>query len=110
MLSPATKIDSHRARRNLLRAVASFEFIKGIFVLLIGLCAILLVRTISWVMAETLLSLFHIGTDRHVAQVFLVFAANLTNTRRCASAIPASHYSPPRLAEGYGLWNEHPCA
>src|SRR5229473_128585 len=106
MLSPATKIDSHRARRNLLRAVASFEFIKGIFVLLIGLCAILLVRTDAWVMAETLLTLFHISTDRHVAQVFLDFADNLTDTRLWAAAKLAFVYSALRFAEGYGLWKE----
>src|SRR5260370_696905 len=96
MLSPATKIDSHRARRSLLRAVASFEFIKGIFVLLIGLCAILLVRTDAWVMAETLLTLFHISTDRHVAQVFLDFADNLTDTRLWAAANLAFVYSALR--------------
>jgi len=106
MLSPATKIDSHRARRSLLRAVASFEFIKGIFVLLIGLCAILLVRTDAWVMAETLLTLFHISTDRHVAQVFLDFADNLTDTRLWAAAKLAFVYSALRFAEGYGLWKE----
>jgi uncharacterized membrane protein (DUF2068 family) len=106
MLSPATKIDSHRARRSLLRAVASFEFIKGIFVLLIGLCAILLVRTDAWVMAESLLTLFHISTDRHVAQVFLDFADNLTDTRLWAAAKLAFVYSALRFAEGYGLWKE----
>jgi hypothetical protein len=93
MLSSATKIDSHRARRNLLRAVASLELIKGILVLLIGLCAILLVRKDAWVMAESLLALFHISTDRHAAQVFLDFADNLTDTRLWAAARLALVYS-----------------
>ena len=106
MLSSATKIDSHRARRNLLRAVASFELIKGILVLLIGLCAILLVRKDAWVMAESLLALFHISTDRHVAQVFLDFADNLTDTRLWAAARLAFVYSALRFAESYGLWKE----
>src|SRR6267154_4606838 len=106
MLSPATKIDSHRARRSLLRAVAGFEFIKGIFVLLIGLCAILLVRKDAWVMAESLLELFHISTDRHSAQVFLDFADNLTDTRLWAAARLAFVYSALRFVEGYGLWKE----
>lgn len=106
MLSPAKKIGLHRAQTSLLRAVASFEFIKGIFVLLIGICAILLVRKDAWVMAESLLALFHISTDRHSAQVFLDFADNLTDTRLWAAAKLAFVYSSLRFAEGYGLWNE----
>jgi len=106
MLSPATKIDFHRAQKGLLRAVASFEFVKGIFVLLVGLCAILLVRQDAWVMAESLLALFHVSTDRHVAQIFLDFADNLTDTRLWAAAKLAFVYSALRFAEGYGLWQE----
>ena len=104
MLPPATKIDFHRAQKNLLRAVASFEFIKGIFVLLIGLCAVLLVRKDAWVIAESLLAVFHISTDRHFAQVFLDFADTLTDTRLWAAAKIAFVYSALRFAEGYGLW------
>jgi uncharacterized membrane protein (DUF2068 family) len=106
MLSPATKIDFHRAQKSLLRAVATLEFVKGIFVLLIGICAILLVRKDAWVMAESLLALLHINTDRHVAQVFLDFADNLTDTRLWAAARLAFVYSALRFAEGYGLWKE----
>ncbi|MCU1300959.1 MAG: uncharacterized protein JWQ87_1243 [Candidatus Sulfotelmatobacter sp.] len=106
MLSPATKIDTHRARKNLLRAVASLEFLKGIFVLLIGLCAILLVRKDAWVMAESLLALLHINTDRHVAQLFLNFADNLTDTRLWTAAKLAFVYSALRFTEGYGLWKQ----
>jgi len=105
MPSPATKIDLHRAQKSLLRAVASFEFIKGVFVLLIGICAILLVRKDAWVVAESLLALFHISTDRHSAQIFLDFADNLTDTRLWAAAKLAFVYSALRFAEGYGLWN-----
>jgi len=106
MLSPATKIDFHSAQKSLLRAVATLEFVKGVFVLLIGLCAILLVRKDAWVMAESLLALLHINTDRHVAQVFLDFADNLTDTRLWAAAKLAFVYSALRFAEGYGLWKQ----
>jgi uncharacterized membrane protein (DUF2068 family) len=106
MLSPATKIDFHRAQKSLLRAVATIEFIKGIFVLLIGVCAILLVRRDAWVVAESLLALLHISTDRHIAQVFLDFADNLTDTRLWAAARLAFVYSVLRFAEGYGLWRQ----
>jgi uncharacterized membrane protein (DUF2068 family) len=106
MLSPATKIDLHHAQRNLLRLVASFEFIKGIFVLLIGMSAILLVHKDAWVIAESLLALLHISTDRHSAQLFLDFADNLTDARLWAAAQLAFAYSALRFAEAYGLWKQ----
>jgi uncharacterized membrane protein (DUF2068 family) len=106
MLSLATKIDLHRAQRNLLRAVASFEVIKGLFVLLIGFSALLLVHKDAWVIAESLLALLHISTDRHSAQVFLDFADNLTDTRLWTAAQLAFIYSALRFAEGYGLWKQ----
>jgi uncharacterized membrane protein (DUF2068 family) len=106
MLSPATKIDLHHAQRNLLRVVASFEFTKGIFVLLIGLSAVLLVHKNAWVIAESLLALLHISTDRHSAQLFLDFADNLTDSRLWTAAQLAFGYSALRFAEAYGLWNQ----
>jgi uncharacterized membrane protein (DUF2068 family) len=106
MLSPGTKIDLHRAQRNLLRAVASFEFIKGMFVLLIGLSAVLLVHKNAWVIAESLLALLHISTDRHSAQLFLDFADNLTDTRLWVAAQLALAYSVLRFVEAYGLWKQ----
>jgi|SRR5882672_5827501 len=106
MPSPATKIELHRAQRNLLRAVASFEVIKGIFVLLIGFSAVLLVHKDAWVIAESLLALLHISSDRHSAQLFLDFADNLTDTRLWAAARLAFIYSALRFAEGYGLWKQ----
>ncbi len=105
-MSPAIKIDLPRTQRNLLRAVASFEVIKGLFVLLIGFSAILLVHKDAWVIAESLLAVLHISTDRHSAQVFLDFADNLTDARLWAAAQLAFTYSVLRFAEGYGLWKQ----
>jgi uncharacterized membrane protein (DUF2068 family) len=106
MLSPVTKIDFHNAQRNLLRAVAFFEFGKGIFVLLIGLSALLLVHKDAWFIAESLLARLHISTDRHWALLFLDFADNLTDARLWAAAELAFTYSALRFAEGYGLWKQ----
>jgi uncharacterized membrane protein (DUF2068 family) len=106
MLLPATKIDLHRAQRNLLRVVASYEFIKGVFVLLIGLSALLLVHKDAWVIAESLLALLHISTDRHSAQIFLDFADQLTDARLWAAVQLAFAYSVLHLAEAYGLWKQ----
>src|SRR5580700_7564709 len=106
MLSPATITGSYPAQRRLLRLVAAFELVKGLFVMLIGLSAILLVHKDAWVIAESLLALFHVSTDRHWAQVFLDFADNLTDARLWAAAELAFTYSALRFAEAYGLWKQ----
>src|SRR5580658_6790585 len=106
MLSSGTKIDLHRAQRNLLRVVASFEFAKGLFVLLIGLTAVLLVHRDAWVIAEQLLALLHISTDRRLALDFLDFADRLTEARLWAAAQFAFAYSLLRFVEAYGLWKQ----
>jgi uncharacterized membrane protein (DUF2068 family) len=107
MLSPARKIVFRPARRDLLRVVATFEFFKGILVLLIGLSALLLVHKDAWVIAESLLTLLHINTDRHSAQFFLNFADRLTDARLWTAAQVAFTYSVLRFAEAYGLWKGH---
>jgi uncharacterized membrane protein (DUF2068 family) len=106
MSLPATKPGLHPAQRRILRVVASFEFIKGFFVLVIGLSAILLVHKDAWVIAESLLALLHISTDRHSAQLFLDFADDITDARLWAAAWLAFAYTALRFAEAYGLWKQ----
>jgi uncharacterized membrane protein (DUF2068 family) len=106
MPSPATKFGFPPAQRRLLRFVASLEFVKGIFVLLIGVSAILLVHKDAWVIAESLLALFHVSTDRHWAQLFLDFADDITDARLWAAVRLACAYSALRFAEAYGLWRQ----
>jgi uncharacterized membrane protein (DUF2068 family) len=106
MRSPGTKPDPHRSQRRVLRAVASFEFAKGIFVVLMGLCAVALVHKDVWLIAETLLGLFHINTDSHSAQMFLDFADSVTDARLWAAARIAFAYALLRFTESYGLWRE----
>ena len=88
----------------MLRAVATFEFLKGIFVIVMGICALALVHRDLWVDAESVLALFHISTDRHSAQVFLDFADNITDARLWAAARIAFAYGLLRMTEAYGLW------
>lgn len=106
MPSPETKFGFPPAQRRLLRFVASLEFVKGIFVLLIGVSAILLVHKDAWVIAESLLALFHVSTDRHWAQLFLDFADDITDARLWAAVRLAFAYSALRFAEAYGLWRQ----
>ncbi len=106
MLPPAKIFDRQRAQKSVLRAVASFELTKGILVLLVGIVAILLIHKDTWVIAESLLALLHISTDRRSAQLFLDFADDLTDARLWTAARLAFVYSALRFAEGYGLWNQ----
>ncbi len=98
------QVDLHRRQRQALRAVAGIEFIKGVFVLLMGVCALLLLRQDIWLVAESLLALLHINPDRHFALVFLAFADSVTDARLWAAARIAFAYSTLRFVEAYGLW------
>lgn len=96
----------HRHQRQALRAVASFEFFKGIFVVAMGICALALVHRDTWLIAETLLTLLHISTERRSAQMFLDFADSITDARLWAAARIAFAYASLRFTEAYGLWKE----
>lgn len=102
--SVATGEPEHGATLQVLRAVASFELIKGLIVLAAG-CGVLLLmhRDLSDV-ADHLLDLLHISPDHHFAQVFLDWADTLTDAKLWAVAAVALAYSILRFAEAYGLW------
>jgi uncharacterized membrane protein (DUF2068 family) len=101
-----TTPDHHRRQRHMLRAVALFELLKGIFVLLMGVLAIALVHKDVWLIAESLLAAFHVDTERRSAQFVLNFADSITDARLWAAARIAFAYAVLRFAEGYGLWHE----
>ncbi len=96
--------DPHRNQRRVLRAVAGLEFFKGVFVVLMGICAIALVHKDAWLIAESLLARLHISTDRRSAQIFLDFADSVTDARLWAAASMAFAYAALRFTEAYGLW------
>jgi uncharacterized membrane protein (DUF2068 family) len=106
MRLPGNHLDPHLRQRRVLRAVALVELVKGVFVLLMGLSALLLVHQDIWLIAESLLALFHINPDRHFALVFLDFADGVTDARLWAAARIAFGYSMVRFVEAYGLWRE----
>lgn len=93
-----------RRQRRVLQTVATLEFSKGVFVTLMGICALLLVHKDAWLYAESLLAVFHISTDRHIAQVFLDLADKVTDANLWAAARLAFAYSMLRFIEAYGLW------
>lgn len=102
----ATYPDRHRSQRRVLRVVATFEFFKGAFVVVMGVTALALVHKDLWYYAESLLALFHISTDRKYAQAFLDFADNVTDAHLWAAAEIAFAYAALRFTEAYGLWKE----
>jgi uncharacterized membrane protein (DUF2068 family) len=104
MSQPGNKSAPHPRQRQVLKAVAAFEFFKGIFVMVMGFCALALVHKDVWLYAESLLALFHINTDRRSAQLFLDFADNVTDARLWAAARIAFAYAALRFTEAYGLW------
>src|SRR5271165_3084171 len=105
MLRSGTKLDMYCNQRRLLRAVAGFEFCKGVSVVLMGVCALVLVHKDVWLIAETILALLHINSDRRSAQMFLDFADSITDARLWAAARIAFAYAALRFTEAYGLWN-----
>jgi uncharacterized membrane protein (DUF2068 family) len=100
------KIANHLTQRRMLRAVASLECFKGIFVVLMGICALALVHKDTWLIAERILSMLHVSTDRRWAQIFLDFADSVTDARLWDAAGIAFTYAALRFTEAYGLWNE----
>lgn len=105
-LKPSPAVVAHRGQKPVLRAVAAFEFAKGIFVTAMGLCALMLMHKDLWLLAESLLAKLHISTDRRFAQVFLDFADSVTNRRLWTIASLAFSYAALRFAEAYGLWRQ----
>jgi len=100
------KTDPHRNQRRVLRAVAGVEFFKGVFVVLMGICALALVHKDTWLIAERLLSLLHVSTDRRPAEIFLDFADSITDARLWDAAGIAFAYAALRFTEAFGLWKE----
>ena len=104
MCPDGKKTDPHRNQRRVLRAVATLEFSKGVFVVLMGICALALVHKDAWLIAESLLARLHVSTDRRSAQIFLDFADSVTDARLWAAARIAFAYAALRFTEAYGLW------
>jgi uncharacterized membrane protein (DUF2068 family) len=104
MQPPTATSNAQLRQRRMLRAVALFEFVKGVSVVVMGFCALILVHKDLWVLAESLLALFHISTDRRFAIWFLDFADSVTDARLWAAARIAFAYGALRLTEAYGLW------
>ena len=101
--APPQAIDQ-RASRTGLRAVASFEALKGLVVLVLGL-ALLAVHRHAEDFAGRLLYHLHMDPDRRIAHMLLNAATKVTDTRLWTIAAATLTYSAVRFIEAWGLWN-----
>jgi len=88
-----------------LRAVALFEFTKGLLVVLLACGLFSLVHKDVEVEAERLVRHFHLNPYHHFSRVFIDAASQLTSGRLWGLAFAALAYSSVRFIEAYGLWH-----
>lgn len=100
---PPSAIDD-RASTAGLRAVASFEALKGIVVLLLGV-TLLVIHHHAEDFAENLLYHLHIDPDRRLARMLIGAATKVSDARIWTIAAATLTYSAVRFVEAWGLWN-----
>ncbi len=87
-----------------LRAVATFEALKGIIVVLLGL-TLIAVHQHAEDFAERLLFHLHMDPDRRLAHAVLNAATRVTDARLWTILAATLTYSAVRFVESWGLWN-----
>jgi len=96
-------VDEHSSKAGL-RAVATFEALKGIIVLVLGI-ALLAVHSHVQDVAENLLYHLHIDFDRRVGHMLLNAASTVNNARWWTIGAAIGTYTSVRFIEAWGLWN-----
>lgn len=102
-MSVPQAVDEHSSKAGL-RAVATFEALKGIVVLVLGI-ALLAVHSHVQDVAENLLYHLHIDFDRRVGHALLNAASTLNNARWWTIGAAIGTYTSVRFIEAWGLWN-----
>lgn len=87
-----------------LRAVSTFEALKGLVVVLLGL-TLIAVHQHAEDFAERLLFHLHMDSDRRLAHAVLNAATRVTDARLWTIAAATLTYSAVRFVEAWGLWN-----
>jgi len=104
--TPSPHKRKHDAETEVLRAIASFELIKGLVVLLAGFGVLWLINRDVWDVAVSFLHFLHIKHRYHYSEVFLRLARDITDRQLILVAIAAALYSTLRFIEAYGLWRK----
>lgn len=92
------------------RAVAVFEALKGLLVLVAGFGLFSLVHHDLQAVAERLVQYSHLNPARHYPQVFIEAASHINDSRLRSLAVLAFLYAGVRFVEAYGLWQIRPWA
>ncbi len=87
-----------------LRTVATFEAIKGIVVVLLGI-ALVAVHQDAEDYAANLLYHLHIEPDKRLAHMLMDAATKVSDARLWTIAAAAVSYASVRFIESWGLWN-----
>ena len=92
------------------RTVASFEFLKGIVVLLAGLGVFSMRHRDIWGVAESFLEFIHANPHHHFVGIFIDLVYRVSDVRLWKIALIATIYVMLRFIEAYGLWYIRPWA
>jgi len=96
-------VDEHASKAGL-RAVATFEAMKGIVVLGLGIALLFLHRHVEDY-AEDLLFHLNIDLDRRFGHAVLHAASQISGARLWTLALAITIYPAVRFIEAWGLWN-----
>jgi uncharacterized membrane protein (DUF2068 family) len=89
-----------------IRAVAIFEAIKGVFVLVAGFGLLSLLHKDAHQIACEFISKVHLNPAQKYPKIFIDLADHITDGKLWFFAVIALIYSAFRFVEGYGLWKE----
>ncbi len=103
-IQPVPQAVDDRSSKAGLRAVATFEALKGIAVLALGI-TLLLFHKHAEDLTERLLFHLHIDPDRRLAQMLMNAATRVTDARLWTIAAAMVTYCTVRFMEAWGLWN-----
>jgi uncharacterized membrane protein (DUF2068 family) len=92
------------------RTVASFEFAKGIVVVLAGLGVFSMRHRDIWGVAESFLEFLHVNPHHHFVGIFIDLVYRVSDVRLWKIVVVASLYVILRFIEAYGLWYIRPWA
>jgi len=101
---PPEAVDERASIRGL-RAVATFEALKGVIVLLLGLGILGLLHKDVEAAAESLLTHLHINPDRRLSHALINAATRMTDAGLWMIFSASIIYAGVRFTEAWGLWN-----
>jgi len=100
---PPLAVDEHSSAAAL-RAIATFEALKGIVVLLLAVALVFVHRHVED-FTENLLYHLHIDLDRRIGHTLMSAASKLSDVRLLTILLAAASYATVRFIEGWGLWH-----